>query len=147
MRPAARDLIRARDVQGHDRLAMQAKIEAHRMAFLTACVRADATLRLRSFSKTVESIARRPRREAGVDAVCAAALAFRRMRPYYPRAYLCMFDSLALIHFLALRGLGADFVFGVDLTPFEAHCWVQCGDVVLNDDINVVRRYTPIMLV
>ena len=32
-------------------------------------------------------------------------------------------------------------------SPFSAHCWVQQGDVVLNDTIENVRPFTPIMAV
>jgi hypothetical protein len=38
-------------------------------------------------------------------------------------------------------------VFGVREAPFTAHCWVQDGAVVLNDHLENVDLYTPIMTV
>jgi Transglutaminase-like superfamily len=38
-------------------------------------------------------------------------------------------------------------VFGVNADPFEAHCWVQAGSVVLNDTLGRVSSFTPIMSV
>ena len=61
------------------------------------------------------------------------------------RSYLCLFDSLALIHFLARFRVFPDWVFGVTADPFEAHCWVQTGGVVLNDTVERVSAFTPIM--
>jgi hypothetical protein len=40
-----------------------------------------------------------------------------------------------------------DWVFGVNADPFEAHCWVQAGNVVLNDTVAWVSGFTPIMVV
>jgi hypothetical protein len=60
---------------------------------------------------------------------------------------VCLFDSLALIHFLAQYGLYPDWVFGVSADPFEAHCWVQAGQVVLNDTVERVSAFTPILTI
>ncbi|GAD58270.1 hypothetical protein MBEBAB_0520 [Brevundimonas abyssalis TAR-001] len=38
-------------------------------------------------------------------------------------------------------------VFGIKLVPFGAHCWVQAGETVLNDTVDNVSEYTPIMVV
>jgi hypothetical protein len=54
---------------------------------------------------------------------------------------------LALSEFLALRDASARWVFGVQFAPFAAHCWLQQGDVVFNDNVEHVRRFTPIMVV
>ena len=43
-------------------------------------------------------------------------------------------------------GGGADWVFAVKGAPFAAHCWIQLGDIVLNDSVENVRAYTPIMV-
>jgi hypothetical protein len=59
----------------------------------------------------------------------------------------CLYDSLALIEFLARNGIYADWVFGVQTRPFAAHCWVQQGDIVFNDTVEHVSGYTPIMVV
>jgi hypothetical protein len=59
----------------------------------------------------------------------------------------CLYDSLALIEYLARNEIYADWVFGVQTRPFAAHCWVQHGDIVCNDTVEHVSGYTPIMVV
>lgn len=70
---------------------------------------------------------------------------FNTLRPLYPRPYLCLFDSLALIEFLNRFAVQTSWVFGVTANPFRAHCWVQSGRTLLNDDLERVCLYTPIM--
>jgi len=59
----------------------------------------------------------------------------------------CLKEALALLYFLGSRGRSADWVFAVKGAPFAAHCWVQLGDTVLNDSVENVAGYTPIMVV
>ena len=59
----------------------------------------------------------------------------------------CLKEALALLYFLGRGGVRADWVFAVKGAPFAAHCWVQLGDVVLNDTVDNVGAYTPIMVV
>jgi hypothetical protein len=73
--------------------------------------------------------------------------AFHALRQYYPREYLCLFDSLALVEFLARYDVFPHWVFAVKMEPFGAHCWVQDGSVVLNDTVEYVREFTPIMVI
>jgi hypothetical protein len=35
----------------------------------------------------------------------------------------------------------------VKASPFGAHCWLQEGDLILNDSVERVGAYTPIMIV
>ncbi len=44
------------------------------------------------------------------------------------------------------RGLATSGVRGHDLA-FAAHCWLQIDDLVLNDRLDQVQRYTPILAV
>lgn len=69
---------------------------------------------------------------------------FMRSRLSVPIETCCLLDSLALVSFLARRGLPANLVFGVALDPFAAHCWVQAGTWVLNDTLGNVVAHTPI---
>ncbi len=71
-------------------------------------------------------------------------LAVRKLTPIEP---VCLLDSLALAAFLARRGVDADLVFGVDVNPFEAHAWIQCGDCVLNETVHRAAMLTPILVV
>lgn len=76
--------------------------------------------------------------------VAGAARAFWRMAPWLPIEGECLVRSALLMRFLQQRGLGADWVFGVRLWPFTAHCWVQLDGVCLNDDVERLTSYTPI---
>ena len=125
----------------------------HAVPFFAAAARASRELRRQPFQLTVDSVRERKRRNSGpagrpqLERARSLVSVFDRLRLYYPRSYLCLFDSLALIHFLARFGVFPDWVFGVSADPFEAHCWVQSGNVVLNDTVERVSAFTPIMSV
>ena len=72
---------------------------------------------------------------------------FLRHRSLVPIASVCLLDSLALLNVLQARGGQADLVFGVTASPFSAHCWVQLEDQVLNDHLDRVLAFTPILVV
>ena len=80
---------------------------------------------------------------------------FARARRYVPIEPTCLLDSLSLLQFLSRRGLSvvataAGFtidVFGVTSEPFAAHCWVQAGDIVLNETLSDANAHTPIRMV
>ncbi len=72
---------------------------------------------------------------------------FLRHRSLVPIASVCLLDSIALLNFLQARGGQADLVFGVTASPFSAHCWVQLEDLVLNDHLDRVLAFTPILVV
>lgn len=103
--------------------------------------------------KTVNRIIERKRRRAhlsarfNIDRTRALISIFCRLRPFYNRQYLCLFDSLALLIFLAKYDMFPTWVFGVQSEPFAAHCWVQHGEFVLNDTVDRVAVYTPLMAV
>ena len=78
---------------------------------------------------------------------CSHTLAFQRARLYAPINMRCLPDSISLVRYLARRGLHAHLVFGVMANPLSAHCWVQAGDLVLNDTVGNVRAHTPIRVV
>lgn len=72
---------------------------------------------------------------------------FRKLRPWYPAGYLCLYDALALIEFLAMKKIFPTWVFGVQAQPFGAHCWVQAGDQLLNETTEYANQFTPIMAI
>ncbi|WP_407352868.1 lasso peptide biosynthesis B2 protein [Luteimonas sp. R10] len=81
------------------------------------------------------------------DRLAAAAAQFTLARRYAPVERTCLLDSLSLARFLARRRLAAAIVFGVTLHPFAAHCWVQAGDLVLNETLSDANAYTPIRVI
>lgn len=56
----------------------------------------------------------------------------------------CLNRSLALLQLCYRRGSTPTFVIGVRTNPFVAHCWVQQGDLVLNDRSEHARLFARI---
>lgn len=77
----------------------------------------------------------------------ADARLFDHWMPWVPGQGQCLYRAYLLRAFLASRGRGATWVFGVRTWPFSAHCWLQVGDVLLDDDLDRVALYTPILAV
>ncbi|WP_421732052.1 lasso peptide biosynthesis B2 protein [Brevundimonas sp.] len=84
--------------------------------------------------------------QADVSRTIVAGGRFWSLLPYLPVEGECLVRSALLMRFLHGLGLKADWVFGVRLNPFTAHCWVQVDGVCLNDDVERLVAYTPIMV-
>jgi Transglutaminase-like superfamily len=118
-------------------------------------LQAQLSLKLRPIQAIVETVrnrktarAARGLREADPVRLRALVSAFTRLRPlFYTLRSACLLDSLTMVHFLGAEGIHPDWVFGVKTEPFDAHCWVQHGEVVLNDAPDRVRQYSPILIV
>lgn len=120
-------------------LATRRALRAHRLAYV------------------IESLVRYRRKHTGnpppqtttlaPKIICNAAESFRCARLYLPVTMSCLLDSLALTKFLSRRQIAANIVFGVTRDPFAAHCWVQIGDMVLNDTVGNAVAHTPIRIV
>jgi hypothetical protein len=117
--------------------------------FFRSLSQASRQLRTQCFAAVVSDVqARKPRgltAEFEMDRARCLSSGFHKLRLFYDHPYQCLFDSLALLNFLACFDLYPDWVFGVEAEPFEAHCWVQSGSVVLNDTVERVCAFTPIM--
>ncbi|MBS0422004.1 MAG: lasso peptide biosynthesis B2 protein [Proteobacteria bacterium] len=122
-------------------------------SFFLGCMIASRQLREQRFESIVASVQARKRaardsdRPFDLERAQILLAVFSSLRLFYPRPYLCLFDSLALVHFLARFDLYPDWVFGVRADPFEAHCWVQAGGVALNETVERVSALTPIMAI
>lgn len=123
-------------------------------SFVAASAQAKIALRTRAFERVI----RRVRERKAALGTQAAPLDVEHARKLvttfmHHRVFLfsskneCLYDSLALLEYLARHGIHADWVFGVQTRPFAAHCWVQHGDIVFNDTVEHVSGYTPIMVV
>lgn len=127
----------------------------HVARFLRSAAVAALWLRCRSLESIATTVASRSARierqtpNARVpEAACRAALAYERLRPFgFTAEEKCLRDSLALTNYLAAESVLARWVIGVKIRPFGAHSWVQSGAIVLNDQPDHVRRYTPILVV
>lgn len=73
--------------------------------------------------------------------------AFEQAKLLRSAADRCLPRSIALGLCLARRQFRAHIVLAVKLAPFAAHCWLQTGDEVLNDEVEEVLRYSPILVV
>jgi hypothetical protein len=81
------------------------------------------------------------------DRVRRQAVALRQWAPWLPFQGECLYRSFLLRRVLRLRGCAALWVFGVQTWPFEAHCWLQIEDTVLDDAADRIAAYTPILAV
>ena len=57
----------------------------------------------------------------------------------------CLEESLVLLHVLAKQGIPAQLRIGVKRSApkFEAHAWVECRGVALNESDSLHDHYTP----
>lgn len=88
-----------------------------------------------------------PLREGEANEVARHALAFRELLPWVPFQEQCLFRAVLLQIYLRRAGLASTLVFGCQTWPFEAHCWVQAHDIVLDDSADHVAGFTPILAV
>lgn len=139
------------------RSAMESAHPAPRVTFLQALevillvIHTQLMLKLRPFKETLRTVETPPATSGTPPPperhVIEEAAAFRRVRLYVPVGMRCLVDSVALARFLRRRKRNVHVVFGVAVDPFSAHCWVQAGDIVLNDTLGNVTSHTPIRVV
>ncbi|MGR4890657.1 lasso peptide biosynthesis B2 protein [Sphingopyxis sp. LARHCG72] len=65
---------------------------------------------------------------------------------YLPATDECLARGIAMKRLLLARGCPSILVFGVTM-PFAAHCWVQVGDTVLTDPLDIILHYRPIFAI
>lgn len=118
--------------------------------FVVSCTIAACRLKLQPIERIIRTLERRklvnrisacrPTRD-----IRSLISLFNRLRPSYPRDFLCLFDSLSLVEFLARYHHFPNLIFAVRLAPWTAHCWVQQGTLAINQDVDEVSDYWPIM--
>lgn len=117
---------------------------------LVAVTRVRARLVLHGLAATVARIEKRrhivPQRAADRCEVVRAVAPFVAVSKLVSTRDACLPHSLAIVDRLVRVGQPAQLVFGVRLGPFAAHCWVQQGSLVVNDRVDVVRTFTPILV-
>lgn len=141
-----------RDLDSMRTAEQDQKLRGRIWRIVASLVYADCALRIFPIERIVNAVCKRKcsRSLAGPmdwDKAAYLTTIFLKYRSLFPRDYLCLFDSLALIRFLWHYDLYPDWVFGVQGEPFCAHCWVQAESIVLNDHLDNVADYTPIMTV
>jgi hypothetical protein len=124
----------------------------HVLRFFVACMRATILLRFVHIERTAAIIARRKElrsrlKRCDIQHIRHLVRIFNALRSLFPSNYLCMFDSLALLEFLARFDQFPSWVFGVRPELWAAHCWVQEGATVLNEDVDEACDYVPILVI
>jgi len=128
----------------------------HIVRFSFAAIAAHLSLKYLPFERVIRQAqwrrmhARAKFGASGLDQARAQTLiaVFSWLRPFFFTAKdACLFEALALSRFLASHGIYPQWVFGVQARPFSAHCWLQHEGIVLNDTVEHIGQYTPIMLV
>lgn len=112
-----------------------------------------ASLRLRRLSlERIVALIADDRRRAGciitnLPFIAELVATYFTVRPFL-RSWkdACLLDSLSLVTLLSMYDVHPSWVFGVRAQPFLAHCWIQLGNVVLNDTVDNVRQFKPIMI-
>jgi len=101
-------------------------------------LRSKRGLPCRAYRRTRSEIPADPRRlEPALRGIIAA-------RIILPTPMRCLPRSIIMSLFLRRRGIHSEIVFGVRSHPFAAHCWVEAGGALIDDDPDRVGAYHPI---
>lgn len=126
----------------------------HFKCLLYAFIRANTMLRVFSLNRIVSRVQRRrlekwhSTSQTSREDVQLLANIYRLLQPIcFSRVDACLKDSLVLIEFLASFGVYPSWIFGIKTMPFAAHCWVQHDRIVLNDSVEHVGNFVPLMVV
>lgn len=112
-----------------------------------AVVAATASLRWRGLARTVRGLAERSDPDLrNLDLTLRHAAAFAELRLAVRTLNRCLPLSVALARRTRATDREVKLVIGVKLGPFGAHAWVQRGSLVLNDRLDAVRAFTPILV-
>jgi hypothetical protein len=108
---------------------------------------AMTNLRLRGLARTLEALLCSNSPPAAVLSCSQRhAAAFAELRLIVRTLDRCLPLSIALARTARRTDGDIRLVIGVKLDPFGAHAWVQRGNVVLNDRLDAVVPFTPILV-
>lgn len=111
--------------------------------------RARAALRLLGLARTLGSL---PPARRGADTATHLTRAMAVASAYQQASLLvsaldrCLPRSIAVASRCRRLGLPVALILGVRLQPFAAHCWVQLNETIVNDRLDKVRHFTPILV-
>lgn len=108
-------------------------------------------LRRRSLAQVAERFRKRLPHERNspfdIQRVKRVVAVFNRLRPLiFDTRDECLFHSLAAAEFLRHYNIFPNWVFGVRMNPFGAHCWLQKDEWVINDTPENVCIYQSILV-
>ncbi|MDQ1193789.1 hypothetical protein QE419_002555 [Brevundimonas vesicularis] len=82
-----------------------------------------------------------------LEKIARLTAVFVERLPWDPNQGACLYRAWLLRRLLRMFGQDATWVFAVKTWPFGAHCWLQVGDAILDDDPDRLNLYTPILAV
>jgi hypothetical protein len=85
-------------------------------------------------------------RSASADSLVATLAGFRAAERMLSIHDQCLSHSYAIARYLLGCGIDAELILGVRIGPFAAHCWVQHRAWLVNDRLDTVRTFTPILV-
>lgn len=107
-------------------------------------------LRMMRFDRVIDRLrtikARSSSGSSGSMQVTKIISAFAASRQIWSDVERCLPSSMALAEAMWNAGVSVDLVLGVRLSPFQAHCWVQWDERILNDHIDHVATFSPILV-
>ncbi|CAN5666134.1 lasso peptide biosynthesis B2 protein [soil metagenome] len=140
--PAAASLL---DVPRPPLNLLQFAAAASELAWVTAMLKRGR------FHALLEGVRRRKARlsvgDPAPDKQLEVAAAFAQNAYWSSPHDRCLARSIAVARRLIASGCRPDLILGIQLQPFRAHCWVQCGAMLVNDRRDTVEPFTPILMV
>lgn len=125
----------------------------HRITFILALVHVLVMRRKDRLEPIINWLRRRQasldrRTPTNMEDMSLLLSSFEFMRVwFYTANRKCLFDSLVLSVFLSLARQSCTFVIAVATKPFLAHSWVQVEQAVLNDTVEHVQLFRPLIVV
>ncbi len=108
---------------------------------------ADTARRKPTLQSLARQVSGRRGRRDDLDAIAARVRLFLQLLPYAPAVGACLFQAELLLRFLNAADLDADWVFGVRVWPFLAHCWLQVDEHCVSQSPDTLTIYRPIMAI
>ena len=110
-----------------------------------------ARLRQLPFARNIRAIEQRKHsatpQAAPTDRLARLDQAYRRAAMILSARDQCLPNALSLASWLIALGIRPDLVLGVKLNPFQAHSWVEVDGIVIADDPDQIRPFTPIRII
>jgi hypothetical protein len=113
--------------------------------FLAALVETSIVFRHASVRDMLCHVSERSLPLADLQTAADIAHVYRDLLMVMPLRRECLFKSFLLMNFLRRYGVTAEWVFGVHLFPFRAHCWIAVGPYLLSERPHRIEDYQTIL--
>lgn len=113
--------------------------------FLSALIETAIVFRGASVRRLLRHVAARHLPIADPQTAAKIAAIYQFFLKTMPFKSECLFKSFLLMNFLRRYGVTAEWVFGVHLFPFRAHCWIAIGRCLLNERPHRIKDYRTIL--